>query len=203
MQPKISAPFMDLTCAPAAAHIPALNAFIQDRANRQFATVTRTPDFDEASLFFIGPTNLLDESYNEQQRLTFHGWSKIADTPESRAWIMRLQATFKPVALLLKESLRRAFDYKYDYTIAQFQTNTIPPGAMLKPHIDGHREATLAQRVHLVLTTNPGSFMVSGENRRHYDVGDCFIFNNRVLHSVENNGNTDRTHLVIDFIPKN
>ena len=41
-----------------------------------------------------------------------------------------------------------------------------------------------------------------GENlKKHWPVGSCFIFDNTMKHSVENNGNTFRSHLVVDFLP--
>lgn len=200
MQAKLDHPFYDLWGGDFTQYIPALLEFLRQPQNVEFATVKRVDAFAGAG-FFIGPSMLLDEHYDPGQMHHFYRWSKITPSKECEAFVARLRAAFTPVARALRSRLEREFPGQR-YTISQFQTNTVPPGGQIKRHIDLHREATTAQRVHLVLETNEDSFIYGGGHNRHYPVGSVFVFNNVVEHGVVNGGHTQRTHLVIDFIPK-
>ena len=200
MQAKLTYPFYDLWGSDFTTYIPALLSFIRAPENLKFAVVKRVEAFDGAG-FFIGPSLLLDESYTPTQLQHFYRWSKITPSVECAQFVERLRLAFTPVARALRNRLEQEFPGQR-YVISQFQTNTVPAGGEIKKHIDLHREATTAQRVHLVLETNEDSFIYGGGHNRHYPVGSVFVFNNIVEHGVVNRGTTERTHLVIDFIPK-
>ena len=50
------------------------------------------------------------------------------------------------------------------------------------------------------VATNDNAYMTCNGVSKHYEKGKCFIFNNKMLHSVHNNGDTPRVHLVVDFL---
>ena len=96
----------------------------------------------------------------------------------------------------------------------------LTPGARVKFHSDevAFRDTKLAARFHLPLTTNPGCIMsmgiplnapVPGSHiwnareiaRFHLSLGTLWYTNVNALHSVCNEGTTDRIHLVIDMAP--
>lgn len=58
------------------------------------------------------------------------------------------------------------------------------------------------QRYHVVLTTNKDSFFTNGKTTINMKVGECWEINKGNVHSVRNDGQTDRMHLIIDLIPK-
>ena len=75
----------------------------------------------------------------------------------------------------------------------------LAPGAWIKPHQDnlcGYENN--AFRIHIPILTNPGIlFMLHGE-QLNMKPGECWYINANYEHSVRNNGNVDRVHLVID-----
>jgi hypothetical protein len=58
------------------------------------------------------------------------------------------------------------------------------------------------KRYHIVLTTNEKTSFTNGNTKKFMKVGECWEINKSNLHSVRNDGLTDRIHLVIDILPK-
>ena len=73
-------------------------------------------------------------------------------------------------------------------------------GSVIKPHKDfnlGYADGTI--RIHIPIITNKDVvFLLKGE-RIVMNQGECWYTNVNYTHSVENQGNTDRVHLVIDL----
>lgn len=57
------------------------------------------------------------------------------------------------------------------------------------------------RRYHIPITTNKDSFFKNGDTTIHMKVGECWEINKANLHSVRNDGTTDRMHLIIDLVP--
>ncbi|MFT4533832.1 MAG: quercetin dioxygenase-like cupin family protein [Saprospiraceae bacterium] len=72
-------------------------------------------------------------------------------------------------------------------------------GAYIKPHRDynlGYEDCNF--RIHIPIVTNPDvNFTLDGE-RIEMKIGECWYTNVNYVHSVSNEGSTDRIHLVID-----
>ena len=72
-------------------------------------------------------------------------------------------------------------------------------GAIIKEHTD---EGLLFEqqevRLHFPVFTNPGVEFYVDSERVIMDVGDCWYMNAHLPHSVANNSDTDRIHLVVD-----
>lgn len=75
----------------------------------------------------------------------------------------------------------------------------LTPGSIIKEHRDqqaGYLEKAL--RIHIPVQTNPGvDFRVNGE-RIIMQAGECWYADFSMPHSVRNDGDADRIHLVID-----
>ena len=72
-------------------------------------------------------------------------------------------------------------------------------GAQIKPHRDhelGYEYGNF--RMHIPITTNPGVQFVLDGNELQMIPGECWYTNVSYVHSVNNTGNSDRVHLVID-----
>jgi len=72
-------------------------------------------------------------------------------------------------------------------------------GAVIKPHRDnalGYEDGEF--RLHIPITTNPDVNFILGGERIIMDEGTCWYINANEVHSVTNQGTTDRIHLVID-----
>jgi hypothetical protein len=77
----------------------------------------------------------------------------------------------------------------------------LPPSKEIDMHADFGDYLESVRRHHIAIITNPDvSFIVNNE-KKHLKVGDCWEVNNNLIHYVENSGNTDRIHLLIDILP--
>ena len=74
-------------------------------------------------------------------------------------------------------------------------------GSSIREHQDfnlGYEDGEI--RFHIPVLTNPGvEFYLDGE-RIAMNEGECWYLNFNLHHKVQNNGNTDRVHLVIDCV---
>jgi aspartyl/asparaginyl beta-hydroxylase (cupin superfamily) len=74
----------------------------------------------------------------------------------------------------------------------------LPSGKNIPPHTDTGLFFDLYSRIHIPIITNPKClFTVDGETI-HMKAGELWEINNHKKHSVENNGEEDRIHLIID-----
>lgn len=84
--------------------------------------------------------------------------------------------------------------------ILRARLNLIKPSGGIPPHTDPYWYETGQVRLHIPIVTNPDFvFIIDGESF-HFPVGGCWYVNTFLEHSVENNGTTDRVHLVIDCL---
>ena len=89
-----------------------------------------------------------------------------------------------------------------DYVMWGAELNSVPPGNAVNPHFDRHFYSDYTTRIHIVLTTNPDVLFIFENQTKKFAVGECFIFNNKLQHSITNVGDTARLHLVVDIVPK-
>jgi len=100
-------------------------------------------------------------------------------------------------------------------TCVQLKYNVMPPGKGLGEHSDldgyGDNDYTMYScfahhRVHIPLITNPGvefwhrrTRALASERQATPQVGGVYLYNDYVLHSVQNKGSENRVHLVLKF----
>jgi hypothetical protein len=75
----------------------------------------------------------------------------------------------------------------------------LKPGSVITPHCDIEQYSTYYDRFHIVLAADEGSVFHCGDEHAVMKRGECWSFDNRLLHSVENKGATDRLHLIVDL----
>lgn len=76
----------------------------------------------------------------------------------------------------------------------------LAPGKVIHPHRDGGLTARLAHRIHIPLTDGKDTVYRIGGRKLKMDVGYAYDFNNRWIHSVENNSSSPRINLIIDYL---
>ncbi|WP_438710926.1 aspartyl/asparaginyl beta-hydroxylase domain-containing protein [Aquimarina muelleri] len=77
----------------------------------------------------------------------------------------------------------------------------LSPNSQIKEHTDlnlGYEDGFF--RIHIPITTNPNVLFYINNTLVSMAVGECWYGNFNLPHRVENNGLTDRIHLVIDCI---
>lgn len=67
-----------------------------------------------------------------------------------------------------------------------------PPGTFIDQHIDSEEFV----KIHIPIKTNNDSFFIFGEEKFNLEVGNAYIVNTAMKHGTENNGDTDRIHLI-------
>jgi hypothetical protein len=77
----------------------------------------------------------------------------------------------------------------------------LPIGKVVYEHSDVGDYFNAVRRHHIAIQTNPDTFFRIDGEKKNMLVGDCWEINNMKLHFVENNGDTDRIHLLIDIFP--
>lgn len=97
--------------------------------------------------------------------------------------------------------LRQATRY-YGYSHGAFpriMLAKIDPGGVIHPHVDAGPAAGFPHKIHVpVVTNNNVSFFINGRHY-HLEVGMAYEVNNRVMHSVRNDGITPRIHLIFEY----
>jgi hypothetical protein len=69
----------------------------------------------------------------------------------------------------------------------------------IEPHVDNGYSLMTAKRTHIPIITNSKvTFTVNGETK-YLKEGEIWEINNSKVHSVDNNSDEDRIHLIIDY----
>lgn len=76
----------------------------------------------------------------------------------------------------------------------------LAPGADVPPHVDIHYYWRTHYRVHVPIITNPGVEFTCAEDKVHMQAGECWIPDTFRRHTVQNNGDARRIHLVMDTV---
>jgi hypothetical protein len=75
-------------------------------------------------------------------------------------------------------------------------------GKSIRPHVDvvGF-SLSIGRRIHIPIQTNDDCFFTVGDDKRNLKLGEMWEINNdKKMHSAENLGQTDRIHLIVDWI---
>jgi mannose-6-phosphate isomerase-like protein (cupin superfamily) len=83
--------------------------------------------------------------------------------------------------------------------LGRVMINKIMPGGQIFPHADTPEHADYYTRFHLVLWGQPGAILTCDSEQFEMRTGDCFWFNNKLMHSVVNNSAEERISMVIDI----
>lgn len=75
----------------------------------------------------------------------------------------------------------------------------LPKGKMIYPHRDKDITLDIAHRVHIPLQTNSNVIFKCGDEI-NMKVNYIYEIDNNAVHSVENNGNSNRLHIIADII---
>jgi hypothetical protein len=75
-------------------------------------------------------------------------------------------------------------------------------GKSIRPHKDVvGKSLVLGRRIHIPIATNDDCFFTVGDDRRNLKIGELWEINNdKKEHSVQNLGETDRIHFIVDWV---
>jgi len=95
------------------------------------------------------------------------------------------------------ETLEKIHDGKVGKTLLI----NLPPVKNVIPHTDKRDYLNIVRRHHIPIITNDGVNFYVGDESINMKEGQCWEINNSLLHSVDNQGTTNRIHLMIDVMP--
>ncbi|MEM7359123.1 MAG: aspartyl/asparaginyl beta-hydroxylase domain-containing protein [Pseudomonadota bacterium] len=82
--------------------------------------------------------------------------------------------------------------------LARSRLMKLAAGAQVTPHVDFNYHWYNRVRIHIPIVTNPEVIFYCGDEQRHMQAGECWIFDSWREHNVINSSDQDRVHLVID-----
>lgn len=120
----------------------------------------------------------------------FQDWRQSYDRPLWAQW----RALLEPVMAQTVQP--------YQYARAEFprvMLARMAPGGVIKPHRDANPAAKWPHKIHVPLVTNDRvTFFVDGVGY-HFKEGEAVEVSNMAVHAVENNGDSDRIHLIFEY----
>ncbi|MDP9065995.1 MAG: aspartyl/asparaginyl beta-hydroxylase domain-containing protein [Pseudomonadota bacterium] len=77
----------------------------------------------------------------------------------------------------------------------------VPAKRRIERHLDTHPSFSVAHRIHVPLAINPDVEFIVGMERIPLRIHHAFELNNAMPHSVSNDGDTARIHMIFDYSP--
>ena len=84
-------------------------------------------------------------------------------------------------------------------TLGRIMIASLGGGNKITPHSDQGAFCQIYDRYHIVIQTNPLVSFKCEDEEVHMTEGSIWWFDNKRVHSVENNGNMPRIHIVLDI----
>jgi hypothetical protein len=72
----------------------------------------------------------------------------------------------------------------------------------IEPHVDNGYSLMTAKRTHIPIITNSGVTFTVGDETKYLKEGEIWEIDNSKVHSVDNNSDLDRVHLIMDYTTK-
>ena len=162
-----------------------------------------TPGFYRVVLTLNGGTATYPSVANSNSTTVSGGvyvqdWSYFTTLPTTQNYSNCLSQG-NPRWQAIIEELEKRFDSK----VARSMLIRLPAGEKILPHPDSGHYLMSVHRCHIPVQTNPDVLFTVGSTTINMKVGQGYEINNSKWHRVENNGTTDRMHLLVDLMPNN
>ena len=145
-------------------------------------------------------------NYNKTKALknVQHVIFKFADKREPPYKYFNLEKweSWKELLLPIMNNVVRSYGYQ-DGFYPRVMLAKLAPGGMISPHVDGIPPKVGGHKIHLVLNTNEDCYFYLVPDRHHLKVNNAYEINNARMHSVLNNGSSDRIHLIFEYLDIN
>lgn len=94
--------------------------------------------------------------------------------------------------------------YNYDHGVyTRVMLANLPSKAFIRMHTDGDEAGTKPHKIHIPIQTNDSVYFFIEEERFHFEEGSAYEVNNSAKHAVANGGETDRIHLIFEYLDFN
>jgi aspartyl/asparaginyl beta-hydroxylase (cupin superfamily) len=106
---------------------------------------------------------------------------------------------WKQMLMPMMEQATTSYAYDHGY-YPKVMLAKMPPQTFIPPHTDGNKKGFVPHKIHIPITTNDKVFFFEGSERHHLQPGTAYEVNNGIRHSVVNGGDTDRIHLIFEYL---
>lgn len=140
-----------------------------------------------------------------EQRFDIHSGTRSLDLvhffrdensePDYRDLYFELEGELKPVVDRISSY------YQSNGFLVRMLLTKMPPGSSIPEHVDSGPALMNCHRVHIPITTNDNVMFFVGGEQKNMREGEFWEINNSLDHSVENQGDADRIHLIVDLMP--
>jgi hypothetical protein len=124
---------------------------------------------------------------------TLHDWRDSYDRPLWAEW----RGLLEPVLA----QATAAYGYA-NGAFPRIMFAKMAPGGVIHAHRDASPSAKWPHKVHVPLQTNPKVLFFADPKRYHLGIGRAWEVNNLGLHAVNNDGDTDRIHLIFEYFDR-
>jgi hypothetical protein len=77
----------------------------------------------------------------------------------------------------------------------------LPSGKSIPFHVDSGQTLISCRRIHIPIQTNENCFFTVNDDKRNLKIGELWEINNdKLKHSVDNFGDNNRIHLIVDWV---
>ena len=101
----------------------------------------------------------------------------------------------------LTKDIINVLENKFNGKVGRCLYIILPKGKSVGQHVDHGYYLSNVHRLHIPIITNNNVLFHLGTETTNLKEGKCYEINNKILHSVENLGDCDRIHLLVDIIP--
>lgn len=124
-------------------------------------------------------------------------WVSGGNSIDKEMLFLRDNSISQEMKKLIEDNLKDLHEnYSYQYHI-----HKLGGGKELYPHIDNASNLDKLHLYHFVLKTNKKAIFISDGEKFHFEKNKLYEVNNYdYLHSVENNGKSDRIHILIELL---
>ena len=169
---------------------------------------------------FIGEMPLFDKLLSEVLSLTDKDWTEYEDRKKTRGAASAntdtipliydlkhrinsrvLHKNYEKFSLYIDDVVSSASQHIGEVKAQQAMLAKLKSGAVIPKHRDEGPLTAKTHRIHVPIITNPEcTFSVAGESM-NLKAGQIWIVDNvGEIHGVQNNGTTDRVHLIVDAV---
>jgi hypothetical protein len=90
---------------------------------------------------------------------------------------------------------------RFNGRVAKCNLVRLNAGCFIPEHSDNFQYLRMVHRFHIPILTNENVLFKVGDQSINMKEGECFEIDVSLLHSVWNNGDTPRIHLIVDIMP--
>ena len=138
----------------------------------------------------------------EAQAIPLRGLVKSKIGDRKRCDVHESRYTTGSVKFPVARAFLESFAAEQDAELSRAKIVRLMPGRRVFPHIDRGEYYRLRDRYHLVLRSEAGSYLKSGDEEIRMQEGELWWFDNKAVHEAYNDGEVERIHMIFDLLPR-